>query len=245
MRARPGPLTAQLDVVFRGDPVVSDYGIEAKFAGDALGHLAAAVRAEVPRRPGVPEVSSRLCITQPIHGSFGFRLEELGQTRLNGSGQSDLAVAVGHISDVIIQAALGDPDEVTIDLNKHAHLELQKFFATLKSNGARVRFAHNATELELDPARIDLVSKSLESIEITDRLLHVTGRLYVLPGGRRFEIETEEADLFEGTLDPDVDYAREIEPLQQKVVKAVLVETTRKFPTRVVTKHRLDRARLA
>ena len=203
------PPYAFLDVTFSGAPVVASRGIEAEFGTNALtalmGTVQAAIAADeagfVGARGPLPGTSGKLHITEALHGSFGFRIEELGQQELLGSKVSSAVESVGRlletvtVDDQTFAEAVGDVDPRVV-------ASLRGFLSLLSQNKA-------TCHVESGTHVVDFSSQQDIGLAV-ERIEHLVQRqvekpfegvlLGILPVARRFEFMRPDGEVIRGRI---------------------------------------------
>ena len=190
---------ASLAVFFSGQPVQGSRGVEAGFAGKAVGIIQDLIAKQfanletgaMARTGPVPfRGNSDMLLTDVARGSFGVILEEAD--RHESLTESQLTVAVRNVAEDIKQAGSADPtgfDELIAEVDYRYFFSLGALFKLFEDARATVRLVESERDIQLDG---EAIHRGMERTDATitsdnnDVLL--TGRLWVLPGDRRFEI---------------------------------------------------------
>ena len=208
---------AAMAVFFGGAPVQGSRGIDADFAGGALGDIQEIVRkrlSNIEVGPLAPtgrlrlSNNSQLLVTDVARGSFGFILEESGQDA--PIIDTVLKNVVEDVADLISKIAGIDHQgfaDATDSLDGRILLSLKQFFRRLDEHGATIRFVEGDRDFLLDRAAVKRARERTEDIEIAERAVPFEGTLFLLPDSRRFELHTElagEKAVLRGGVDPEV-----------------------------------------
>ena len=192
------PRVVSARLTFRGKPVLGGHGIRVDFASEATKEFADAV-AKVGgswRREGKPDADYGLVITGTARGSFGFTVEDAGQTPHLEGESTPVERAIDRVKD-IMAAATGTEDQLAsalADTDERALSAIRKFLKTVADNDAVCavelgddRFAfQNAEQVRNSLLRLDNVKECD---------VHVSGHFQgFLPKGRRAEFVVESSD---------------------------------------------------
>lgn len=187
---------AAMAVFFGGAPVQGSRGIDADFAGGALGDIQEIVRkrlSNIEVGPLAPtgrlrlSNNSQLLVTDVARGSFGFILEESGQDA--PIIDTVLKNVVEDVADLISKIAGIDHQgfaDATDSLDGRILLSLKQFFRRLDEHGATIRFVEGDRDFLLDRAAVKRARERTEDIEIAERAVPFEGTLFLLPDSRRF-----------------------------------------------------------
>ena len=218
LEAAPGR-AAESELVFYGAPVRGSAGIDARFTSaviSAYQDLIAktlAAKSELHAMGPIPDAHlSRLHITDVVHGSFGFRFQELPeQESLRETPLFEAAEEAAHLI-----AAAGKDDEAFVDvvesLNPRVHDAVRTFFTTIADAGATFRLSTATTTSEFTPDRlraaVDRVT--IESREEADQPLRGVF-MGVLHASRSFEHKLDAGEVIRGKADPTLDLSSLVE----------------------------------
>lgn len=217
---------ASVGLFFSGKPVVGSRAIDASFASKAVAtfqdiiskRLATFGTGGLAKRGPVPsKEASRLNITNVVHGSFGFLLEEEGSEQL-GLVNSALCEAAHSVSG-ILEDFTSEEDDAFLraidEMDPRLFASVREFFDTLHDEGATLRLVEGNKDLRFDEHKISVAYKRVEETDVSEDEISVTGSLIgVLPIKRRFEMRvTETGELLEGKVGPlfSAEYLRRIE----------------------------------
>jgi hypothetical protein len=196
---------AQLGVFFGGGPVQGSRGIDADFAGRAIEELQELITKRYSEQEGVLKQNGRLplanqskmLITNIVRGSVGFVLEEAGESAQAQLVDTPLRVVVDEVADIF--SRIGAVDEATFDdaaaaMDQRVLGSLRDFFKLLDDQHATLRIVSGDKDFLLDRPTVSLASSRVQAIQIEERGDFFTGTLYPQPSGRRFEMETVDAE---------------------------------------------------
>jgi hypothetical protein len=198
---------------FGGDPVIGSIGIEAGFSTNALGSFQDALskvwgEAETgrlsPMGPIKDKPASQLHITNLVHGSFGFLLEELDEQG-EPLFETPLRKAADQIA--IYLAKFADEDEQAFTetiqvMDPRVFLSLREFFGYIYRGKATFRLVEGDNDEHFDRPAVERAWQRAEDSSVEEERIRVEGRLLgVIPVGRRFEFERDSPhDVIEGTV---------------------------------------------
>lgn len=231
---------ASVELLFGGDPVFGTTGIDARFGARVVDTFQRAVSAAAASAGGaslgsrgpLPEGIARLHVTNVVRGSFGFRLEELGQQELIGSR---LREAVGQIETVL--DSLTKPNEEVFadaveDVDPRVVTALQDFMGALSQAHAVCRVVAPDREVYFASAEVvDAAAKRIQSYTVSEEENEVQGVLWgVLPDSRRFEFKTSDDEMLRGRLGRSVTDPEQLQRLTGEICTAVIRTTTVQRP---------------
>lgn len=192
-------LSASVALFFAGAPVVGSRGVRADFAGRAVEkfqdivtkRFAATEYGELGRRGPVPlRASSDLLLTDVARGSFGVVLEEASDN--HELTETQLKVVLGDVVNSIRLAALEDAepfDELLETIDNRYLRSLGEFFELLDDSDATVRVVEGDRDQQLRQVEVHRARERTTATRIEERDDYpLAGRLYLLPGHRRFEL---------------------------------------------------------
>lgn len=197
-------------LAFEGGPVVGSRGIDATFASRTLGDYQELIAkqlasddAELASRGPVPaRNSARLNITNVVHGSFGFELEERGVDQF-GLIDSPVKMAIAAIDDVLV--AFAGPSEATFqaalaNVDRRVFLSAQSFFDNLYRDSASLKIIESDRDFLIDQYAVISARDRIAGAVVVDAEISVFGELLGLtPVSRRFDFRVTRAD----GIDPD------------------------------------------
>lgn len=192
---------AELGVFFGGGPVQGSRGISADFAGKALEDLQAMISKKfsgrevgpLKQRGRLPFMDhSQMLVTGVMRGSFGFVLEESGETA--EIVDTPLKAVVEEISDILSRVGAADEavfDEAAAELDERILVTLKQFFQRLDESEATMRIVQGHRDFLLDRTSISLARSRTQAMEIEEHGDEYVGTLFLLPESRRFDFVTE------------------------------------------------------
>jgi hypothetical protein len=205
--------TAEAELVFYGGPVRDSEGIDARFTSDMISAYqdliakTLAAKSELRAMGPIPAASlSRLHVTDVVHGSFGFRFQELPDQE--SLGETSLFEAAEEVARLIDSA--GKEDEAFVDviegLNPRVHDAVRRFFTTVADAAATFRLSTAMTTAEFTPERIRAAvdQVTVESREEADQPLPGVF-MGVLHSSRQFEHKLDNGEVIRGKADPSLD----------------------------------------
>jgi hypothetical protein len=235
---------AQTLLVFEGRPVVASTGVEARFAADVLAEyqklvskLAAVhLRGELRGGGRLPdEKLSRFHITNVVHGSFGFELEELSPEEPE---RTPLAAAVDDATRLIHSAGESDesfedvfaevaPPEGTQEGSERIRRSLEDFLKAISDAGAELKLETPTLAARLDSVRLAAAVERVSTTEVTvEPEVAVPGTfLGILLESGRFEHRANTGEVLSGRTVRDVDWTQIAACSNQASVAYVKVET--------------------
>jgi hypothetical protein len=190
-------------LAFDGLPVEGSRGIDAEFAADALRDYQDLIAKQIGERetgglsrtgPVPSRDLARLNITNVVHGSFGFQLEE------KSSGQT--ALVPSPVKEAIIQvdnmiAALASPDPETFDdalanIDRRMFITVQSFYENLYNDSASLKIVESDRSIELDNTLVVRARERLHGTIVNDEDFTTRGELLgISPVQRRFDFREE------------------------------------------------------
>lgn len=210
-----GDRQARVALFFGGDPVIGSEGVKARFASDAVGSfqdiltniwgLSQDVQVAMAG-PIKNHELSHLHITQTLHGSFGFLLEELDA---NGEPLFDSPLKLA--ADQVVRVIRGFADEddlrfsaVIEELTPRVFVSVRKFLHFVHSDKATFRLVEGDADLRVDHNGVERAWQRAEQSRVDEERVAMTGRLLgVIPVHRRFEFEPDGATLISGRVGED------------------------------------------
>jgi hypothetical protein len=208
--------TGETILFFYGDPVIEEHGIDARFSAEVLGAYQDLVSKQVAALlgplgrsgPTKSEKESHLHITNVVHGSFGFELEEVASVEPMFE-PTPLAQAIKGVTDLI--HAVKESDEAFADVvastDGRVYEALREFLLVIHKAGATFRVVSETEEVAFEPQDIATAAEraSAQRTEIEDQ--PVPGVfLGVLLDSRRFEHKSlDSGEVLRGKVADDVD----------------------------------------
>jgi hypothetical protein len=193
---------ASIALYFGGEPVVGSRGIQAEFGATVIStyqDLIAKVWATLAggnislRGQIRNKDAAQLHITNLVHGSFGFLLEELDQDG-DPLFTSPLKEAADKATECMVQFA--DEDEqpfikLTEEINPRVFTSIRDFFRPIHRANAVFRLVEGDVDQSFDRQAVERAYNRAEATEIDDQDMTVEGELIgVVPYARRFEFRT-------------------------------------------------------
>lgn len=194
---------ASVALYFGGEPVVGSRGIQAEFGATIISSYqdliskvwATLAGGNLSLRGQIRDKdAAQLHITNLVHGSFGFLLEELDQ-----EGEplftSPLKEAADKATEYILQFA--DEDEqpfarLTEEINPRVFTSIRDFFRPIHRGNAVFRLVEGEVDKSFDRQAVERAYIRAEATAIDDQDLAVEGELIgVVPYARRFEFRTD------------------------------------------------------
>ena len=203
---------AQVALYFGGDSVVGSSGIQAEFGTKAVlsfqdliskawssidgGQLSA--MGPIPSRD-----LSQLHITNVMHGSFGFLLEEMDE--YESLFDTPLTKATDEVASYIANFAGRDEQafsKLLEELNPRVFQALRTFFMNLHKGGATLRLVEGERDDQFDRLAVERAWERAEASDIAEEKQKLRGTLLgVIPYSRRFEfIPDETGRVIKGTV---------------------------------------------
>jgi hypothetical protein len=193
---------AELGIFFGGGPVQGSRGINADFAGKALDDIQTLISKRFTgkeigplKRTGPVPLNdhSQMLVTDVVRGSFGFILSEAGDTvEIMDTPLKDV---VDEVSDILSRIGANDEeifDEAAAQLDERILVTMKQFLQRLDENGATLRVVQGARDFLLDRDAVALARSRVKELEISETVIERTGRLFMLPDSRRFDLYLDE-----------------------------------------------------
>ncbi|MBF0550440.1 MAG: hypothetical protein HQK60_07885 [Deltaproteobacteria bacterium] len=231
---------ARARLTFQGKPVVGNYGIFAKFGGEAIDKFADAVRAFAASRSGplgtrgaIPNRDDyQLIITGTAPGSFGFDLEEhLIQSTLPMEGPSLVGQAIKQTCALMTATQGSDDDlaDVAAESDPRAIVALRDFLKTMADHEAvcALQFQDKVIRFT-NTGQVRRSAERLSQDNIHEDEQYLDGAFIgVLPKKRTFEFRlAATGEIITGRVGPDIIDAGVInQVLEQQTT--IQVQTTR------------------
>ena len=205
---------AKIALYFGGDPVIGSLGVEANFGTNAIGSFqdliskvwSVQIAGDLQSMgPVSHREASRLHITNLVHGSFGFLLEELDDQG-EPFFQSQLSKAADQVADYV--ASFASENEAIFaqaieDLNPRVFQSIKDFFGFMHKGQATFRMVEGERDVKFDRYAVERAWSRAEASKVDEEHIQVEGRLLgVIPMRRRFEFEPDgESHIIEGKVD--------------------------------------------
>jgi len=223
---RQADTLASVALIFGGTPVSGSRTISTQFAAKALSSyqdlvskkLASTETGGLARRGPVPvKKASDLHISNVVHGSFGFLLEENDPDGVPLFASS-LKEAIQEVSVAIDAAATADEatfGHLVDEMDERVFSALRTFFHALHEDGAVLRLVEGETDHRLDAASVERAFRRVDEIQITSEESEVHGMILgVLPVSGTFEFELHPSkEVVKGRVGPQFsrEYLQKIE----------------------------------
>ncbi len=188
---------ASVALYFGGKPVFGSRAIEAEFAANVISTYQELVtkvwnEGAVHSNAKASKEHSHLHVTNVVHGSFGFVLEEID---INGEPlfRSALKEAMEKASELIL--GLADQDEeafedVAATMNVPVLTAMRNFYRVIHTNNAVFRLVEGNHDIAFDAAAIARGFDRAEHTTTEEEEFTSDGELLgVIPIGRRFEFK--------------------------------------------------------
>jgi len=194
----------QIALYFGGDPVIGSLGVQAEFGTHVVGALQDMVSKVWGAQDGAQlqqvgpvkdKDASQLHITNVVHGSFGFVLEELDQEG-DPMFQSPLSKVADQVANYIDSFA-GENEasfsQLIDELNPRVFQAIKQFFGYIHKGNATFRLVEGERDKQFDRYAVERAWNRAEASDVAEDRIHIEGRLLgVIPVKRRFEIESDE-----------------------------------------------------
>jgi hypothetical protein len=206
---------ASTALFFGGKPVIGSRGIQAEFASkvldgyrDSVINMWASAEGEVASRGPVPDQdSARLHVTELLHGSVGFLIEEIDLKALP-LFPSPLKKAADAIDDLIVSVAKESDENFERELEQlHPRVfrAVERLIKDLHQAEATIRVVDESrdeilTSQDVDKAYVRLEATNIEEDQFTDDGLLIG----LLPYGERFEFQRPGGQLITGKVSPSL-----------------------------------------
>lgn len=219
---------ANVALVFDGGSVRGSSSIDADFAGRALQEyqelitkqMATAELGGLAQRGPLPtehQRRARLNITDLVHGSFGFVLEEDNSEQYQ-IFESATMVAVTHVTDMLEGVSSVDSnwfDERLPEIDVRVFQTLKRFVSLLHKSESTLKVAEENREIKLDSSSVLRAYERVSQTEIDEIDETVPGELLGLaPIQRRFDFrKNDNNEIISGTVSINLsaDYLERIE----------------------------------
>ena len=198
---------AAVVLAFEGGPVEGSRAIDAEFATSVLHNyqeliakqLAHAETGGLARSGPVPVRDlSRLNITNVVHGSFGFQLEEKGsdQSSLIDSPTKLAIMKVDSMLSALASRDILTYDETIATIDRRIFLTVQKFYESMHNVSASLKIIEDDRAIMIDNASVNLVRERIHGVQVRDEDIILTGELLgISPVQRKFDLRVEESSL--------------------------------------------------
>lgn len=205
-------------LVFAGDPVKGALGIRSDFAGGALARyqdmvakvLAQRARGNLGQRGVVPHrEAATLHLTNVMHGSFGFVLEELEGERQEPMFATELKSAVDETARLIACFADEDDERFTtalVDSDPRVFDALGEFFKFVRVNGALFRLVSGNLDMNFTNRAVEVAAERAAISHLAEAQEEFAGELQgVLPEAHRFEFKVSpHGEIIDGAVSSEM-----------------------------------------
>ena len=218
----PPPRPKKMEVSFTGEPVQSNYGIDANFAAESVAVISDAVRLATAGATGELKPTGQIprkTMGQPIItgvtlGSFGFELElPIPEGDPNGFSYPEQAVnrimtLLTSASDEQLYNAAMDIHlyNAAMDIHPRAVNKTGSLLDLMRKRDAQLAIQYQDNKFELSTSNdIERVAARLNPANVDDQTRQVTGTLTgMLPATRQFELVPLDGSNIHGRLAPDI-----------------------------------------
>jgi hypothetical protein len=186
---------------FEGRPVTGSHGIDARFAGKTLADYQDLISKQVfadgvgtlaQRGPVPARDAAKLNITNVLHGSFGFELEEHGTEQMLML-DTPVKKAISAVDEIL--AAFASPNEgpyqtalATVD--RRLFISVQAFFEDLYRDSAALKIYETDREYLLDQYGVLRARERIVGVDVIDEEYRQSGELLGLtPVSRTFDFQ--------------------------------------------------------
>jgi hypothetical protein len=205
---------ASAALFFSGRPVVANRGIETEFGTAVVDKFQDVVTkmfalhqmGSLGQRGTIPGKDlAKLHITNVVHGSFGFRLEELvsqgnmvdSELKQAVDETSRLMERFGEVDDGPFEAAVENLDDRVLGT-------IREFFDLLRSNDAKFRLVAGELDRNFDRAAVERAAERARVTTLHEETKELEGQLHgALRDSRTFDFRTE-SGVISGKIDPDL-----------------------------------------
>jgi hypothetical protein len=198
---------AKIALYFGGEPVMGNQGVLAGFGTKAVGSFqdlmskvwGEAESGQPPNMGPTPDkVASQMHITNLLHGSFGFLLEELDE-----AGEPLFETALSKAADQVAEylaSFAGENEarfsEVMEEINPRVFQSMREFFTSIYRGRATFRLVEGERDEMFNHAAVERAWQRAEASKVDEDRVTVRGRLLgVIPMRRRFEFEPDGGEI--------------------------------------------------
>jgi hypothetical protein len=189
---------------FEGSPVTGSRGIDAEFAANVLRdyqdliakQLIATDNGGLAQRGPVPSRDlAKLQITNLVHGSFGFQLEE---SRKDEPEFIDSAVKKSiHAVDNLLYAFSSNNYDTFNDalstVDRRVFISIQSFFSSMYRDSAELKIIEEDRDFIIDRQAVSIARDRVTGIDFVDEEFYDRGELLgLVPIQRRFDFRSVE-----------------------------------------------------
>lgn len=184
---------------FEGGGVRGSYGIDADFAGRALQdyqelvakQLAATDNGGLAQRGPVPDRQmSRLNVTNVVHGSFGFLLEEdrEDEPQMFDSGLKQSISKVTDLFSAVTAENSAEFDRILETVDPRVFISLQNFIEDLYRVGSSVKIYEEGRDIVFNDHAVNTARDRMLATSVEDEEYTIDGELLgIVPYQRRFD----------------------------------------------------------
>lgn len=233
---------ASAAVIFGGKPVLGSLGVDADFGPRVITdfqNIVAALNAErqgeLKNKGPLPgKDDSKLYVTNALHGSFGFELQELN----DGNGdmfRTPLAGVVDKVMEIVVSAATGEEefDESIAEVGPRVLKQVGVFLSRVNKAEATIRLIVGEKERQFSRTDLEVASARATATELIEEIGTQIGILQgILPDSHFFEFETEE-----GVIKGHVDKSIPEEELIQWTREFAGEECVAKWAVKEISRH--------
>ena len=249
----PARWPAACGVIFSGKPVVDRRGIDARFGTkvveaftDSIVFAGASQMGPLSDNGPVPNREDYgLLITGAIRGSFGFEIEEAGESKLTIQGHSPVELGIVQVKSILKASVSGDEalDSALAEAHPRTLAKLQLFLKTMESHGAYCALSFKDDVFRF--SNVGQVRQSLESLsqdnaQVDEKEISGVFRGY-LPANRQAEfVDAESREVLSGRVLASVRNAEGInEILNRRAVITVRIRQVGNRPPKyTITNYR-------
>lgn len=224
-------------LIFYGDPVIAQRGIDASFAADVLVNFQRVVSSLVAARQGITKNkgpvplrgSTNLHITNIVRGSFGFVIEPIA--RQSDLFENETAHALGLATRLI--SKLSEPgsdeqDNLISETNERTLQNVQRFFQTMKKSNAQMRMETKDGDYDIYESQVITILENVSRLEVEETIVNKRGTLEgLLPEGHRFELKVD-GETVSGSVSKSLSYDQLVEWLSEHHRQPVHVSLKRR-----------------
>lgn len=197
---------------FEGGPVLGSRGIDTTFASRTLSEYQELITKQVAaenvgtlaqRGPVPAQISSRLNITNVVHGSFGFELQEVEQDQFP-IFESPVKQAITAVDDVLASFS-GSSEETyrnALELvDRRVFISVQRFFESLYKDSASLKIVEAERDLTLDQYAVLRARSRIRDVEVIDEQIVLVGELLGLtPVSRTYDFSAIDGRIVSGKV---------------------------------------------
>ncbi|WP_156993918.1 hypothetical protein [Terriglobus sp. TAA 43] len=206
---------ASTALYFGGRPVIGSRGIQAEFASkvlddyrDSVVNMWASTDGHIASRGPVPDQdSAKLHVTELLHGSVGFLIEEI-DLKAMPLFPTALKKAADAVDGLIVSVAKQTDDEFERDIEKlHPRVfrAVERLIKNLHQAEATIRLVDESRDEVLTTQDVGVAYTRLEATSIEDDQFTEDGLLIgLLPYGERFEFRRAGGQLITGKVSPSL-----------------------------------------